>query len=271
MANVFESAARAARTRFEHVNGLGQRLAEQIATWQATEPIKVVYTIAEDRLSWDLRWRLTTPLPNSLGLTLGDAAHNLRSAMDNLLHFIAEQEGATSKELGKVQFPVVLDPERWSDSASRISMLPGSVQEAIQSVQPSTRPEAERQFDGLAILSSLNNADKHRIALEATMAPQEMEHEFFVEFEDGVSSDEPPRTTFHGGYIVDGGLILEHHTSPDRIKTVHGEGKVKAHVVVVDQWGNTNGVTTLLAALLTYVPTVLDVVLAAWQRARARE
>lgn len=259
-----ERAAQAAIARFEHVSARGQELADAIAAWMSTGPVKGVYTIADDRLSWELRWRLSPP-PDSWGMILGDAAHNLRSAMDNLLHFIAEREGATTAQLGQVQFPVVSDPAKWKDAKRRIAMLPERVQLAVEAVQPFNRPEVERPTDGLAILSSLNNADKHRIALAGDISPQTMEHSFSVEFEDGASSAGPPRTTFHGGYVVDGGLILEHDTAPDRIKAVHGHASYQAQVVIVDEWGNSTGVTQLLAALLTYLPQVLDVVLMAWQ------
>jgi len=261
-----ERAAQAAIARFEHVSARGQELADAIAAWMSTEPVKGVYAIADDRLSWELRWKLSPPPPESWGMILGDAAHNLRSAMDNLLHFIAEREGATDKQLKAVQFPVVSDPAKWKEAKRRISMLPERVQLAVEAVQPFNRPDAERPADGLAILSSLNNADKHRIALAGDIAPQTMEHSFSVEFEDGASEAGPPRTTFHVGYIVDGGLILEHDTAPDRIKAVVGHASYGAQVVIVDEWGNATGVTRLLAALLTYLPQVLDVVLLAWQR-----
>ena len=261
-----EEAALAARARFEHVSTRGQELADAITSWMSKEPVKGVYTIADNRLSWELRWRLSPPPPESWGMILGDAAHNLRSAMDNLLHFIAEREGATPSQLGQVQFPVVSDPAKWKDAKRRISMLPERVQLAVESVQPFNRPEAERPTDGLAILSSVNNADKHRIALAGDISPQTMEHSFSVEFEDGASHAGPPRTIFHGGYIVDGGLILEHDTAPDRIKAVEGHASYGAQVVIVDEWGNSTGVTQLLAALLAYLPQVLDIVLLAWQR-----
>ena len=238
----------------------------------STDPIKGVYLIADDRLSWELRWKLSSPPPDSWGFILGDAEHNLRAAMDNLLHFIAEREGATPTQLRAVQFPVLSDPTNWEDTKRRrISMLPERVQLAVESVQPFNRPEAERPSDGLAIMSSLNNSDKHRIALAGDISPQTLEHSFSVEFENGASDAGPPRTTFHGGYIVDGGLILEHDNAPDRIKAVSGHASYRAQVVIVDEWGNATGVTQLLAALLTYLPQVLDVVLSAWQQQPANE
>lgn len=262
-----ENAAKAARDRLSHVETRGQELADAIQSWMKSDPFGAVYTIADDRMSWELRWRFNTPVPPAWGLILADAAVNLHSALDNLLHYIAEHEKATEKELGRVQFPVVTDADKWKDSTRRISMLPPRVREAIEALQPSNRPEGERPSDGLAILTSLSNKNKHRIALASTIRPQEMGHSFAVSFEGGgVTADGPPRTTFHSGYIEDGALILEHDTAPDRIEGVEGKGKYKAQVVVIDQWGNTHGVTAVLAALLTYVTTVLEVVLEAWQQ-----
>ena len=61
--------------------------------------------------------------------------------------------------------------------------------------------------------------------------------------------------------FVSGATILRHVTKTP-ILNVEGEWAMKARVVVLDEWGRAHGVTTLLAALLTYVPTVMDLGLA---------
>lgn len=202
-------------------------------------------------------------------LILGDAVHHLRAMLDNLLHYIAELEGATSQQLGTVQFPIVSDPAKWANSTSRIAMLPERVRVAIEAVQPFQRTEAERASDGLAILAGLNNADKHRIILVSLIQPQTLGHSFSVEFEDGGPTDAgPPRTEFFGE-LADGAPAIRHDTSPDRIAKVTGGAEFGAQVVVVDDVGNRWGMTSGLAAIATYVPAVLDVVLAAWSAADA--
>lgn len=260
-----ERAAHAARMRLAHVNLSGQQLADSIQAWMATDPIGGVTRVSDDRLSWELRWSVALPQFDSWGLMFGDAVHNLRSMLDNFVYLIAESEGASAKELKNVQFPVESDSERWAKVAKqRISMLPARVQNAIESVQPFQRPESEQQSDGLAILSSFNNGDKHRIAIVDSIAPRTVEHEFQVQFEDGATVDGPPRTEFFAGPFEDGALALRHETAPDRIKSVSGSGKFEALVVIADEWGNQHGITSVLAGLATYVPMVLDVVLVAW-------
>lgn len=260
-----ERAASAARERLAHVDTRGQELADSIKAWMATDPIGGVTNIADDRLSWELRWSVASPRFDSWERVFGDAVHNLRSMLDNLLYFIAKSEGADTKQLKNVQFPVVSSEDTWPGVARRrISMLPDRVQQAVESVQPFQRREEERSSDPLVLLSSLNIDDKHRIGIVNGIAPQMVAGDFSVEFEDGVTVDGPPRTEFFVGFIEDGALALHHETAPDRIKRVTGRGKYEAHVVVVDEWGDQHGITSVLASLATYVARVLDVVLFAW-------
>lgn len=264
-----ERTAQAARTRLEHVSRRGQELADAIAAWSATEPIGIKIAIAEDRLSWEGFWRVSAPPFEQWALIFGDAVHHLRAMLDNLVHYIAEQEGATPQQLGAVQFPIVSDPAKWANNRSRIEMLPERVRATIEAVQPFQRPEPERASDGLAILAGLNNADKHRIILVSLIQPQTIGHSFSVEFEGGGPTDAgPPRTEFFVD-MIDGAPAIRHDTSPDRIADVKGGGEFGVQVVVVDDAGNRWGVTSGLAAMATYVPTVLDIVLGAWRAGEA--
>jgi len=262
-------AASAAIGRLKHVDAGGQRLSDSIKVWMATDPIKGAAQVADDRLSWELRLSVASPEFDAWGLMFGDAVHNLRSMLDNLVYSIAESEGANARGLKNVQFPIVSNDADWVDvSKRRVSMLPTRVQRAIESVQPFQRPETERASDLLAILSSFNNSDKHQIAIVDSIEPRKIAHEFQVEFEDDTTVDAPPRTEV-GGQIRDGALAIRHETAPNRIKHVSGSFQYEAQVVIFDKWGMQHGITSVLAALATYVPQVLDVVLAAWSTPEA--
>lgn len=265
-----DSAAQAARSRLEHVSKRGQELADSIAAWRGVDPVGFTVAIAEDRLSWEARWQVSDPPVRQWALILGDAVHHLRAMLDNLVHHIAEQEGATARQLSTVQFPIAVEPANWSDQKGRIAMLPERVRAAIESVQPFQRPEAESSSDSLAILGRLSNADKHRMILVGLIQPNNFEHSVSVSFEDGAPSDAgPPRTEVFVD-VIDGAPAMRHDTSPDRIAEVKLHLRGDVQVVVVDQAGNQWGMTSGLAAIATYVPKVLDIVLAAWAEDRAR-
>jgi len=260
-----ESIRAAAVLRLDHVSRRGQELADSITAWRATDPLGVTTSFSEDRFVFESRWRVDPAPFEQWALIFGDAIHHLRAMLDNCLHAIAEQEGATRRQLGAIQFPIVSDAANWADQGWHIEMLPERVRTAIENVQPFQRLEAERRGDGLAILSSLNNADKHRIILVGLIDTAAIEHDFLVSFEGGGRSVEGPPATEVFSDMVDGALSLRLDATPDRIAKVSGGGNFSGNVVVVDDSGQRHGMTSALAAIATYVPTVLDVVLAAWQ------
>ena len=238
----------------------------------ATDPVELLSEIADDRLSWELRWRIA-PIPLDVwGLIFGDAMHNLRSALDNLLSYIARAEDATPRQLAVVQFPIVTDRAEWSESSRRVSMLPQRVREAIEAVQPFNREGSKipPSADPLALISTFNNADKHRLAIMSTIRPQEFGHEFSVEFEESVTVDGPPRTTVSADFF-NGAIALHHETAPDRIVHVEGKLEFRVQVVVIDEAEVERGITQSISDLLTYLPQVLDYIIAAWQGPKTRE
>lgn len=265
-------AARLASVRLEQVARCGQELADRISAWAATEPAKIEVSISEDRLSWEARWRIQPAPLEEWGLVFGDAVHNLRASLDNLLSYIARKHGATERQLHLVQFPIVTERSKWSESQRRISMLPASVQLAVENLQPFNREgrEVAPSADPLALIADFNNADKHRLAIVGTIQPQEFAHSFSVEFEDDPSAAGPPRVTIDGRF-EDGVRALFHDTSPDRIKKVKGDINVRVQVVVIDGWEVAHGVTQGLSGLLLYVPQVLDAVLSSWMAEAASD
>ena len=252
------------RARIEHVSRRGQELADLVTDWLATKPVGVTSKISDDRLIFEGRWRVAPAPSEQWALIFADGIHHLRAAMDNCLHAIAEQEGATPKQLTAVQFPVVSDPVKWSGERRRIEMLPERVRDVIESLQPFLQPVAERSTNGLAVLSSLNNADKHRIILTSLIQPKSIEHSFQVAFEKGRSVDTAPAVEYFNE-VADGALSIRVDGTPDRIAEVTGGGNFSAQVMVIDGAGQQWGITDILAKLATYVSFVLDGIADVWQ------
>jgi hypothetical protein len=99
------------------------------------------------------------PYPREFSLMIGDAAHNIRAALDNLAFAIVKPSPGREKS---VYFPICKTREKFRQSAP--GMLPGisvRIRAAFERLQPyhrSTMPEAKN----LARLNVLNNWDKHR-------------------------------------------------------------------------------------------------------------
>lgn len=261
VANI-EEAAKRARFRLDHFERRGQELAASIGSWNAESPPRLRIKIAEDKLSWEGRWEISNSPFEQWALILSDATHQLRATLDNTLHFIAEQEGASPKQLRDVQFPIIWEKANWKSASRWIAMLPGSVRELIEAIQPFQRDEAERRGDLLWMLARFNNADKHRIILTSSLQPQSIVHQMIVEFEDD-PTDQMPHIEITEK-IEHGGLAVRHDTRPDRIRTVRGECQSEVRVTVLDDFGLEHGITTCLVAMRMYVELVLDQVLGAW-------
>lgn len=262
-----QNAVASAKKRLDHTASHGEQLAADITAWLAKNPIRLESSIADDRLSWQLALVIDPAAPlDDWGFVFGDAIHDLRSTLNTLLSRIAIASGATAKEQLAVQFPTARDASEWKNQQRWIAMLPQEVQTAIESVQPFQRPGFDgspAENDPLAVLTSFNNQDKHRLELSPSVTPAELGHEFSVEFEDGPTGSLPPRVEINGD-MTSGSVILRQDTTPDRIKTVKGNFTYSAQVVVVHESGVNFEVTESLAASITYVGQILDHIVAAW-------
>jgi hypothetical protein len=98
--------------------------------------------------------------PLSLGPIIGDAIHNIRSALDYLAYELSARKSRST------QFPICSDESQFrsDDTLRRIEGITGSERELIERVQPYKATNPPRH-DPLAILNKLSNRDKHRLLL----------------------------------------------------------------------------------------------------------
>lgn len=255
-----------ANARLAHAARRGQELADEIRKWIDAESIRLPLAIAQDRLSWTLTWEIDPPPLDVWGFIFGDAIHNLRATLDNLLSYIAREEGITDRRvLRRVQFPIVASRHEWEAQRRHVTMLPDAVQVAVELLQPF-------QFEGsafeprsvlLALLQELNNVDKHRLALVSGINPLQLSHEFTTEFEVTPRPGRPPRITVDAGF-ENGVVALSWDTSPDRIATVKGKAEWHAQVQVTDDGGESRGVTAVIGQVAHYLPQAIDAIVEAW-------
>lgn len=103
------------------------------------------------------------PVPEDFGLVLGDAIHNLRSALDHLAHAVVVSQGGTPNR--NTGFPILMTaPKPKKNGSSPLANLDPSVDEAVRreidAVQPYHRDDPS--LHELAVLHSLDITDKHR-------------------------------------------------------------------------------------------------------------
>lgn len=254
------------QARLNHVGIRTNELDAAIKAWTAANPIKLEAVIDPDRLAWRLILTLDPAPPlKTWGFMFGDAIHNLRSLLDNLLVAIARAEGVTGSKLSKIQFPTATTETAWTESRWRIASLPALVRESIESVQPFQRLAESRdpEQDGLFRLSRLNNVDKHRIALQGDLKPETLSHDVAVELEEDPGVDVTPVVHFSGD-IVDGATLLHYNSAPYRIAKVKGAARLDAKVLTTDDAGNAVGVLEGLMGYTEYVGQVASLVTSAW-------
>lgn len=251
--------------RIERAVEHGQSLAEQIQTWLATEPVTVVPSIADDRLSWELRVSVDNPPPLEAWASIfDDAVHNLRSTLDNLAWGLASLDGREPSKPKSIYFPIVEKRENWEQERRKIAELPASAQAAIESIQPFQRSGADGlpENDALLLLNRLSNTGKHRFAIQPVMTPHELEHSFSVDFgsDEAAARNVPPDVTMSADCFVDNAVVIRQVTKTPIVE-LRGQYAFRGQVVVIDPVVGAVGVTSVLAELATYVPTVADYVL----------
>ena len=128
------------------------------------------------------RLQISQPIPISFSTVLGDALHDLRSALDCAAYAIAQRYAGrdlTEPEERACQFPICAKPSELRDFFNRQprpTLYGPQEQKAIREVQPAAlhdelaaqgqtelHPRAEEvEYDRLSVLQRLSNIDKHR-------------------------------------------------------------------------------------------------------------
>jgi hypothetical protein len=107
--------------------------------------------------------------PEGLGVVVGDAIHNFRSALDHLWWQLAIRnlrEEPTDREAPDIQFPILSDPsfrgdpQKWTQHRYLRHVDHAHVSK-IEAIQPYNQDDPDAT--SLAILADLSNVDKHRV------------------------------------------------------------------------------------------------------------
>ncbi|MFK0131140.1 hypothetical protein ACIQRZ_12340 [Streptomyces rubiginosohelvolus] len=252
--------------RLARAHQLGADLSANVQAWGDSRSWSAQALIAPDRLSWELRLRVTQPPPLAeWGFRFGEAINHLRSTLDNLVVAIARQSGIEDMaRLRSLMFPICDVPKDWRNRQKALSCLPAWCRDALEQLQPLQRLAhgGSLQEDLLGILRDLDNTTKHHLQVKPELTPQSIRHAPTVEFEteEGAAASVPPDTEVVVARFEDDAVLLRHRTK-GRIESVQGHYSFSAQVQVVLADGRTFGVTELLAALWEYTHLVMSFVI----------
>lgn len=105
------------------------------------------------------------PIPDEISLILGDAIHNLRSALDYLMWQLVEAYGGTPNK--SIYFPIADTVQQYQSAIGNreIQKIAPNALDIIESVQPYVTPDQT-----LWLLHQLDIIDKHRLLLTVAIA-----------------------------------------------------------------------------------------------------
>lgn len=191
---------------------------ESIVDWATSNPLKAEGRILDDHLGFELILSpfAEAPPQDNWGLTVGECAHNLRSALDNLAFALARSECDPPPKPGKLSFPIYADKADFhSKERQNLEQWPAGAADLIESLQPFQRiggpGEGLPADDPLLLLHWLNIIDKHRVPPIALIAPKSMSPDLKVDFytAEEASLNVPPNMTIWGGALVPGATLLK--------------------------------------------------------------
>jgi hypothetical protein len=158
----------------EHIAAVKQ-LAEE---WLATDAYTITREIDPEMGHTICKARIKSSPPIEIGPVVGDAVHNLRSALDHAVYALAERHhgGPLPIEVQEsLMFPIVGNQDGKGNAADGAAIfrqrvvrlrladwLPDNVLAYIDSIQPYRWPRDEFRYHWLWLVHDLDRIDKHR-------------------------------------------------------------------------------------------------------------
>ncbi len=196
---------------------------------QYPDPKKPTELVTYDQ--WELfpdghRWRVTYlgeqelwKPPRAWGLVVGDAVHNMRSALDHLACRLVER-GTPPPDMRAISFPIWDDDPRGNQKKlatyrARVKGMRTADDDGVWKLQPFHDPTApaSRMLIDLALL---DNTDKHQLCLPSLAVVGE--HMHLVTWASQIGGTEPDE----GEMQINEGAPLKPHSALARIRAFSG-------------------------------------------------
>lgn len=152
-----------------------QSLEDEILEWTRKNRILAPTRLSTaDPSSYEL-FRPVDPYVPELAWScrFGDGVHNLRSALELLAFELCHIDSATPARPNQVYFPAVETEFNWERQARYLDSVPAALLQRIRDVQPWHSDTPQRHV--LALLSRLDNMDKHRRTIGLMVLPGKLE------------------------------------------------------------------------------------------------
>ncbi|MFI0990533.1 hypothetical protein [Streptomyces exfoliatus] len=186
-------------------------LRARINLWAAGAPNTVEHHISDDRTTVSFLAKVVVPPPtDEWSLSLGDALHAVRSALDACVWELAHLDGREPPKPRMVGFPDCRTEADWNRARrDKLQTVPYLYAERIKQVQPfSTHPQ-QPKLSALAVLSYLDNQDKHRASIRLNLDGKQIQQNFGVTMMGRDAAEPPLEAVGHFVPFEDGALLLE--------------------------------------------------------------
>lgn len=188
----------------EHLAELKARM----QAWDLAYGIQALPQVNEDQTALSFFAHMAQPPPVAeWALVLGDAVHCVRSALDALAWELTHLNGRVPSNERQVAFPLDKKPAQFKNRRAHLDTVPGDVFARIEAVQPFHAPDPEHSL--LALISDLDNQDKHRTTLSLRPSAFNIESRAIVNLQAGtvVRQVAPPGDMELGEGSFLGGIV----------------------------------------------------------------
>jgi hypothetical protein len=153
-------------------------LNERHSRYVKSEPYEIVPEFEPDT-GWHTIYVVAEPVPPIIGVLVGEAAHQLRSVLDNLAWQLANVNGPPPFP-DKVMFPIMSRQPKVFARANAVNGMRSQHKTILEDFQPYKTRKSPSDFELLERLAWIDNTDKHKLvhtvaSLAEDIAPQTLQ------------------------------------------------------------------------------------------------
>lgn len=252
-----EEFATLANLKWSRANSHFSTLFARFNEWLATNPVSIAHTVDQENQKILLLAEVRSPAPLSqLSLDLGDALHNLRSALDATAWGLATLNNRQPKRAKSVYYPICTIKREWQTARTNwVDELDDEMAKRLLALQPFVIDDPNPS--PLKLLHDLDIVDKHRGLLSANVTTGELKLDGQLSYRDE-SGEKLPDFSFDSDVELADGAQIGLITLGDAI-SVGASFAVEAKVRLVVKLGSsTFEVETLAQATLNFTRACLD-------------
>ena len=148
-----------------------KELIDQIAEEEKSflpSAVRAEETRSKDGKEFRLHVFAQKELPQRFSILAGEVVHQLRSSLDHIVWAIALRN--TPNPAQRLQFPIFKTDSDFNNALNNLRDIGTTAIDIIRAMQPYNADEPVSA--GLAVLQSLNNADKHRLLIVTMTAAE---------------------------------------------------------------------------------------------------